>query len=498
MEKVNEMNAKYQTIELAESYDENLAKLKEIFKDDGTFKTGEFTSADGKRRYCVAFCSGLCDTNVISKFLMRPLMINDDFSEKDSAITHMQKKLVEFCDMRSTKKFADIIESVTYGDTLLFTDNCAEGLLADTKSFTTRSIAEPDEEKILSGPREGFNESLMQNLSLVRRKLRTNELKIKFLTLGRRTKTQLAITYIEGIADKEVLKELEKRLEKINIDGMLETNYVNELIREDKSSPFRTIGETERPDVLVGKMLEGRIGLFVDGTPVALTLPFLFVENFQTPEDYYIDYYEAGFSRLLRMAGFLAAISVPAVYIAIVAFHHEILPSSLMISIAVERQNVPLPAGLEAFMMLIVFYILRESGLRMPSNVGQAMSIVGALVIGQAAVQAKLVAAPMIIVVALTGITSLLVPKMTAPTMMCCFGLLACATAFGFFGLTLGATIISVHILGLKSFGVVQMFPDEKFTAQRFKDIFIRAPWPDMRTRPEKLTENHIRQEKTE
>lgn len=495
-QKTDELNQNLSSIKISDCYDKNLETLKELFKDDETFKIREFYSIDNKRKYCACYCNGLIDSTAINDFIIRPLMVNHDFTGDISIADYLVNNMVQMCDLKKVDNFGEVVSAVTYGDTLLFTQNSVEALLIDTKQFLTRSLSEPQEEKVLSGPREGFNENLMQNLSLVRRKMRTNKLKIKFFSFGKESNTQIAITYIDGIVNQNALDELYKRLKKIEIDAILESNYILEPTRDNRWSPFRTIGETERPDVLVGKMLEGRIGLIVDGSPVALTLPFLFIENFQSPEDYYIDIYEATFSRFLRMLGFFAAIAVPAIYIAIVAFHHELLPTALIISIAKERENVPLPAAAEAFIMLIVFYILRESGLRMPSNVGQAMSIVGALVIGQAAVQARLVAAPMIIIIAFTGITSLLVPKMTTPTMLCGFLLLALASMLGFLGITLGGAIISIHVLELTSFGVIQTFEDKSITLQNSKDTFARAPWQKMITRPDSLTDNHIRQKR--
>ncbi|HML49589.1 MAG TPA: spore germination protein, partial [Clostridia bacterium] len=319
----------------------------------------------------------------------------------------------------------------------------------NTKAFPTRAITEPDSEKNLSGPREGFTETMMQNLSMLRRRARTNDFKIRHMTFGRRTQTCASICYFDGVVNRRALEALLQRLEKIDIDGVLDSNYLTEIIRDHRFSLFRTIGYTERPDVVIGKLLEGRIAILLDGTPDVLTLPYLFVENFQSSEDYYLSFYYTSFSRMLRMLGFILTVMVPGLYIAVVAFHHEMLPSPLLINITAERQSVPLPAAVEAFVMLIVFDILRETGIRMPTNIGQALSIVGALVIGQAAVEAKLVAAPMIIVVAMTGITNLLVPKLNAPIIYLRLFVLLMSSMFGFFGLTISMSVILMHLLTL-------------------------------------------------
>lgn len=492
---IEKLNQHDQACELACSYDGLLAQVKELFAEDDIIKIREFSNKSRKNNYCVVYCNGLVNTTLINEHIIKPLMLAEDGLIKSDPLTEIMTTLIQVSEVKKITACSDLIQGVTYGDTLLFTDGGGGALMIDTKDFTTRAVSEPDAEKIIVGPREGFTESLMVNLSLVRRKLRTNHLKMKVMQIGKETQTQLCVAYLDNIVNKYVLQELLRRLEKINLDGVLDANYINELVRDDAWSPFRTIGETERPDVAVGRMLEGRIAIFVDGSPMVLTAPFLFIENFQSSEDYYLDFYEATFSRILRIAAFLIAVIVPGLYIAIVAFHHEVLPSTLLISIAYERINAPLPASLEALCMLLLFYILREAALRMPSNVGQAMSIVGALVLGQAAVEAKLVAAPMIIVVAITGITSLLISKLTSPIIIATLGILGLATVFGILGVTLGISILCIHILGLHSFGISEMTRTQDLRLQQMKDTFVRAPWWNMLMRPNPLTKNLRRQQ---
>jgi spore germination protein KA len=336
----------------------------------------------------------------------------------------------------------------------------------------------------------------MINLSMVKRRLRTNELKIKFQSLGVRTHTQVCICYLDTIVNKKVLAELERRLEKIEIDGVLDSNYISECIRDSRLSPFRATGYTERPDVVVAKLLEGRVALLVDGSPVVLTLPYLFIENFQSNEDYYLNFYYTSFERLLRMLGFFLTLTVPSIFIVIVAFHHEILPTTLLINVARERLGVPLPAGLEAILMLIMFDILKETGIRMPSGIGQALSIVGALVIGQAAVEAKLVAAPMVVIIATTAISGLLVPKLNAPVIYIRLILLGLSATLGLLGLILGLVGLLIHLLNLHSFGIPQLTTIDSLKYQEVQDTFIRGPWWKMINRPAILSKNKKRMSK--
>jgi spore germination protein KA len=432
------------------------------------------------------------DCELIGSQLIRPILESKEQQRLTSDV--LLEQMVQTGSGKKARDYREIVRAVTGGDALLFADGLEDGLLFSIKKFETRSISEPEGEKILSGPREGFTEALLGNLSMIRRKLRTNRLKTRYYMVGQETQTQLGIAYLNGIVDESILTELYRRLDTIEIDGVLDANYITELVRDNPWSPFRSIGYTERPDVVVGKLLEGRIALFVDGTPVVLTVPYLFIENFQSNEDYYLNFFYTSFSRSLRILGFFLTVLVPAVYIAIAAYHQEMLPAPLLIRIAVERHKVPLPDALECFLLLLVFDILRETGLRMPTNVGQALSIVGALVVGQAAVEAGLVAAPMIIVVAMAGITSLLIPKMNAPVIFLRFGILALSSSLGFLGVTLGIAVVLAHVLSLRSFGVSQLGSGTNLKAQELKDTLIRAPWWQMRLRPFRLSPNRVRE----
>jgi spore germination protein KA len=493
--KVKSINEKHKPEELTTSLDQNMAILKGLFADVDILRTKIIQNAHRKElRYGIVFCDGMVSSAVINDNVVRPLMLSDVPQPGPGLMDSLTTQVVQIAEAEQTEDFMKIIQSVTYGDTILFADGASKALILNTKGFESRSIMEPDSEKTLTGPREGFSESLMKNLSLIRRRVRTHELKMKMLTLGRRMQTAACVCYIEGIVSKKILNELLTRLSRIDIDGVLDTNYITEMIRENRYSPFRTVGYTERPDSVIAKLLEGRIAIFLDGTPTVLTVPYLFIENFQSSEDYYLSFYYTSFSRLLRILGFLLTVSVPGLYIAIVAFHHEMLPTPLLINIAIERQGVPLPAAVEAFVMLVVFDILRETGVRMPSSVGQALSIVGALVIGQAAVQAKLVAAPMIIVVATTGITNLLVPKSNAPVIYFRFFVLLLSSMFGLFGFVIGMSVMAIHVFNLQSLGIPQVTLTGMLNYQEWKDVPVRSPWWDMVNRTPSMTQDIVRQ----
>ncbi len=493
-EKFDDINKVLDDLVVSSSLESNISALKKLFDNNDTFIIRKIKcSAADDLEYFIAYNDGLVDSSIINENIVKPLMLYEPDRSSGSLITPLIESIIQINEVKTASDMNTLIRDVTYGDTLLFVDGEREAAILNTKSFIVRSPDEPEGEKILSGPRDGFTEGLMSNLSLVRRRIRTNDLKMKFHTMGRRTSTTVCVSYIDSLVNKDVLSEIYKRLSKIDIDGILDSNYIVELIKDKPYSLFKSMGFTERPDVIVAKLLEGRVAIFVDGSPIVITAPYLFIENFQSNEDYYLNYAYASFSRLLRIMGFSLSIFTPGIYVAMVAYHHEMIPTQLMISIAMERSSVPFPAALEAFLMLLVFDILRETGIRMPANIGHALSIVGALVIGQAAVDAKFVAAPMIIVVGFTGITGLLVPKMNGPVVYLRYILLTSAALLGFFGLLFTGVIILVYVLNLSSFGVSQYSISVGLNPQDMKDKAIRVPWHLMFKRPSSLTDNKVR-----
>ncbi|MCC8022382.1 MAG: spore germination protein [Clostridiales bacterium] len=491
--KVDEYNRPLSELSLAEELQENIRLFQSLFENDQTLKIREIGKAHhGKGpRYAVLFCDGLIDTSMMNDSIIKPLLLTEVKPEKLQTIA---AEVLQVNEVASSNDLSELVQAVTFGDTILLMEGQAEALILNSKGFATRGITEPEAERILTGPREGFCESIMLNLSMLHRRLRTNELKMQFLTIGRRTATQVCVCYMDTIVNKDILDRVMRQLNEIDIDGILDSNYLTEFIEDSTLSPFRTTGSTERPDVVVGKLLEGRIAILVDGTPVVVTVPYLFIENFQSSEDYYVNYYYASLSRVLRLRGLIRSRCLPGRFIDIITDRPEIIPELLFINMASERQAVPLPAPLEIFIMLIIFDILRETGIRMPSNVGQALSIVGALVIGQTAVEAKLVASTMLIVVAMTGVTSLLVPRMNAPIILVRNLVLLLSTMLGLFGFILGMCGVLIHILSLRSMGIPQLSPNHTLNMQKMKDNNIRAPWPMMLTRSSRLTRDVIRQ----
>lgn len=473
---------------LTSSLEENIRIIKEVFRNDNTLKVREFQGNDAKfPAWTIIYIDGMIDTAMVNDNVVTPILDYKATSpqlEADQFIEMLQNSVIEAVDIKKVDKTTDIVPAIIAGNTLLLTESSTEGIVIGSQGWSTRSISEPETEKTLNGPREGFTESLLVNLSLIRRKIQEPNLKFVYKELGLRSRTKLTVCYLEGIASEEILGELYKRLEQIEIDAILDSGYVAELISDGPYSPFTQIGSTERPDAVAGKILEGRIAVIFDGTPVVLTVPYIFLESFQTSEDYYISFFMATVNRILRLISFFLTISIPAVYVSMITFNQEMIPTNLLLSIMSSRMSVPLPTILEALLMLFMFEILREAGARIPSYIGQAVSVAGALILGQAAVDARIVSAPMVIMVALTGITSLVNIRMGAALIVMRAFLLFLASLLGMYGYFFGLIGVLIHLMSLRSFGVPYMMGTGSISNQEIKDFVIRTPWWDMHLRP--------------
>ncbi len=473
----------YKNIKLSGQIDSDIALFKSIFSRDAALRTREIL-IDGMLRCFIVFIDGMVNSlgqgeTVVEALLEAKLPQNQFISCK-----YIAQNFLFANEVSETKCLPDMLRAILYGDTLLIADGNKTALTINTKGWRMRGIKEPDSERVLQGPREGFDEAAMFNLAMIRRKLLTPDLCIELMRIGRRSDTVTFICYLGSLANPDMIKELKRRLKKIDIDGILDSNYIAECIRDNPRGLLKTMGTTERPDVVASRLLEGRIALVVDGTPMVLTLPYLFSENFQSDEDYYINFTMASVSRLLRWICFFITISVPGVFVALVTHHFELLPTHFALTVARLRAGVPIASVIECIALVFAFEILKEAGLRMQQNLGHALSVVGGLVVGQAAVEAGIISAPMLIAVAFSAIAGLMVPRlMGAVFYWRIFIIIACAS-FGLFGYFALASFFAIIVFSIKSFGVdyTESFTNPDF--QSLKDSFFRAPWKFMKMRP--------------
>lgn len=396
--------------------------------------------------------------------------------------------------IKEVVRWEDAVMAVLSGDTVLFAHGCGSALVIGTSGGEKRNVEEPNTQSVIRGPREGFTEVLRTNTALVRRKIRDARIRIEAKRIGRITKTDVAVMYIQGLANDAVLAELQARLDRIDTDAILESGYIEEFIQDAKYSPFPTVYNTERPDTVAAGLLEGRVAILVNGTPFALLVPALFTQYFQAPEDYYQRADFSSLLRVLRFISFMIALLAPSIYIAVTTFHQELLPTPLLIGLAGQREGVPFPAFIEALMMEITFEILREAGVRMPKAIGQSVSIVGTLVIGQAAVEAGLVSPAMVIVVSITAISNFVIPafNMAISLRILRFIFMGVAASFGLFGVVICLIGLVLHLCSLKSFGIPYMAPFAPMVSADQKDSMFRMPAWGLRSRPKSIQQKDV------
>lgn len=415
----------------------------------------------------IVFLDGMVDRNVISEFIIRH-MTTKETTYDDPATNELE----------STDRLRQVIRNILSGSAVLMIDGYCRAYLNNTRGWDRRAVEEPQTESVVRGPRDGFCETLCVNSALIRFRLKDPNLRVRHLVVGQRTQTDIYVMYIEGLAHPPMVEEVLTRIEKLNIDSVLESGYIEQMIQDRRWSPFPQIQNTERPDKVVANLLEGKVGILVDGTPFGLIAPAVFSQFYQSPEDYYERFYIATLVRFIRIISISIALLLPSLYIAFSSFHPEMIPSRLVIAMAAGRSTVPFPSLIEALFMELAIEILREASVRLPGPIGPTIGIVGALVVGEAAVSAGLVSPVMVIIVAVTTIGSFASPSYSAAIAirMLRFPVMLLAGMFGLYGIMLFLILILIHLSSLKSFGVPYMTPLSPLNLSGMKDLFVRAP----------------------
>lgn len=473
----------------------NIQILKDVFKDCDDINYRFIQIGKDKRQVCFVFFDGLIDKQLISEYAIQLLLTTSESESfdmntfKSKILDTIAKEAIAIVEVDEKTQIDEIVDSILFGETILLIDGVAKALELSSRGWATRGIGEPETETVVRGPRDGFSETLKINTTLVRRRIRDPKLKVKNLQIGRRSKTDIAVMYIEDIANDELLKEVFRRLDTIDIDAILDSSMLEQLIEDNHISPFPQIENTERPDTVAASLYEGRIALLVDNTPFALIIPATLGTLIQSAEDYYSRWTISSFIRILRiLGGFLATLS-PALYIAITSFHPGLIPTRLTYYVASSRINVPFPAVVEAFLMEITIELLREAGTRISGPIGTTIGIVGGLIIGQAAVEAGVVSPLMIIIVAITTIAAFALPsyELASGLRFCRFIFMTLASLLGLYGIMLGVVVISTHMAKLNSFGIPFTSPYSGLGIEEgdLKDTLIKAPIQKLENRPE-------------
>jgi spore germination protein len=487
---------------LFQSMQENIVHIRRLLNDPNDLIVRVCMVAGGPRLCAVVSINGLSDRALIDERIIHPIqrirpsdesLPSEPETEAD-VLTELSKGILSVHQIARTKIWSEAVQSILTGDTILILDGEDEALLIGSQGWKGRSVEEPPTEALVRGPREGFTEEIATNVALVRRGLRDMNLKFDHYNVGRRSRKDLAVVYVNGIIHPDLVEEVKRRLDSLDIDDAPESGIIEQWIEDSFLSPFPQLLHTERPDKVRAALLQGKAAIMLDGSPFTLILPTTFVSLIQSPEDYYERWGIGSLIRMLRYLAVFISLFFPALYIALVSFHQGMIPFKLAFSIAAAREGVPFPAVIEALLMEGTLELLREAGIRLPKPIGQTIGIVGGLVIGEAAVQAGVVSPIMVIVVAVTAIASFAIPSYSAGIAfrILRFATMLSASFLGLFGIILAFIMISVHLVRLKSFGVPYSTPFAPMFTHDWRDLLIRAPITFLKKRPQFMQTKNV------
>ncbi|MCQ1530447.1 spore germination protein [Lutispora saccharofermentans] len=474
---------------ISKDINENITRLKDDFGHSSDIIINCIKSDNNKDLiWANIYIKSLVDRNTINNLSseLAELNFKDCSTEPDINFDILMNYLPGLRDSKGGFDFESLYAALLSGDTVFLFDGCDKFLIVASETDESRSIEEPTSQTVIRGPKEGFTENININILLIRKRIKNIALRVENMTIGSITKTTVSLMYIDKIAKEEIVQEIRNRLDRIEIDGILEGGYIEELIKDDRYSFFPTFLSSEKPDSVVAALLEGKVAILVDGTSYVLTVPALMVDFLQVSEDYYHHYVVSSVMRFFRFAAFFLTLLVPATYIALTTFHQEMIPTLLLVSLAAQREGVPFPAFFEALLMEATFEILREAGIRMPRAIGPAISIVGALVLGQAAVEAGIISAAMVIIVSITAISSFAIPnyEMSNAVRLIRFALMFLAGVLGLYGVFMGLMVMVLHLCKIKSVTVPYLTPIAPRIKGMNRDTILRLPLWKMKRRP--------------
>lgn len=480
-------------LSISKDLEQNINKLKNDFNNSSDLVVNYFKLDNNKSIICVnIYIDSLVDRSTINNLSseLARLKCESCNTQPDISIDALMSYFSGLKDSIDSFDYEILCENLLAGNTVFLIDGCDKFFTVLTKNDEGRSIEEPTSQTVIRGPKDGFTEKIKKNILLIRERIRNKNLKIENFTIGSITKTRVSLMYINKIARDEIVQEVRDRLSQIEIDGILESGYIEELIKDDRYTIFPTFLNSEKPDSIVAGLLEGKVAILVDGTPFVLTAPALMVDFLQSSEDFYHNYIVSSILRFFRFIAFFLTLLVPALYIATTTFHQEIIPTPFLISIAAQREGIPFPALIEGLIMEFTFEIIREAGIRMPRAIGPAISIVGALVLGEAAVKAGIISSVMVIVVSITAISSFAIPyyEMSNAARVIRFIFMFLAGALGLYGLFMGLIVLVLHLCKIKSITVPYLTPIAPKIKGGYKDVVLRFPLWGMKYRPKGIS----------
>ena len=472
--------------DLFSEYDKNKSKFEDDFKDCSDFLLREAITCSQRCFFCVM--DGLIDSLQLSQMIMSPILSKQyergvEFETNNELMELLKLRAVNSLELKEAKSFEDCYYYLMSGFCIFILSDCKRALVFGIQGWARRSVEEPTNESNVKGAKECFIEAVNDNKALIRKRLKTHHLKFKQIKLGSAADTPVVIAYVDNRADSVLVKAVEERLKAADFDTVVDYGELVPFINTDIKSFFSCVGNTERPDVAVSKLLEGRVVVMVEGSPFAIYLPYLFSDNFQSVDDYDNPPFYSSFIRILKYFSFVISIFLPSIYVAIGTFHQELIPTNLLFTIASEEITTPFSLMTEAIMLLLLYEIMREAGLRLPKTIGHAVSIIGGIIIGESTVSAGLIGAPMLVVIAMTAISSYVVYSLYESVAVLRFVFIIVGGLFGMYGIVLGAGLVFVNICALNPFGIPMSSPISPLDKKSLGDIFYRENWKKLSKR---------------
>lgn len=466
---LEEKKEKYLTLE------DNIEYIKKTYHYTSDLQTRHIQH--NHRKGAVVYIETICDCDKIQTGLLSPLAMRS---------AEPIERLITIPDLKKTNDLNEAAKGLSKGISILLFENEEEIYMFNTIVCSNRSPDEPSSEKVVRGSHEGFVENIVINLNLIRKRIRSNQLTIKYKELGTETNNQIAIVYMADLIDPKVLKEVEERLESISTDMVFSTGFLHEFIEDKPFSPFPHVLNTERPDRVMAHLLDGRIALLAEGSSDALIVPITFFAFFQTPDDFNSRVFAGSFFRLLRLMNYLVSITFPAIYIALIAYHYEVIPNEIIILVKSSVEGIPFPPLIEAIIMGITIELIREAGVRLPTPIGQTIGIVGGLIIGDAIINAGFISNIMVIIIAVTAISSFTIPsyEMSTSVRLLTYPFMVSAASLGFVGIVFSLMFLLIHLCKLESFGKPYFAPLAPLRITNLKDTFVRFPNWMLNNRP--------------
>lgn len=484
-------------MEISKDINKNIENIKNIYGNSGDLVNRIINIKRKKVAYI--YLESVCSDDKISDFLMKNIsnlvkenslnIFKDLFKQLENTIYNSNLSTVNSID--------ELIYKLSSGFTCIFVDGFSEVITIETRATLDRGVSESTSETVIRGPKDSFTENHQKNLGLIRKRIKDENLWFKDLKIGRRTKTKVTIGYIQDIALKDNVIQLEQELSKIDVDGILDSGYIREFLTSKSDCALPKMISTERPDLVCGSLLEGKIVILIENSPYALILPALLIDFLHTPEDYYQKPINISLTRMIRLLSFILTIITPGFYIAVTTWNQEVIPNELLISLSIQKNGVPFPTALELILMITIFEILREADIRMPSTTGASISIVGALILGEAAVSAGIVSPIVIIVVAFTSISGLLYTDVDFINGIRWWRLIFIifSVLLGFIGLIIAFLIFIVKICSIEYFNIPYTVPTSPIFPKMLKDSFIRISRAKQKYRAPYLTKNKVKME---